>query len=219
MRKNVETSSTEHPSLWVEGIILAAGLSTRMTYCKLEAEIEGVPLVMRVARAAVESELDRVVLVTGPEGLNCLGSPGAESIFSKVQMVANLNPERGMASSMRAGLDSIKPQAAGAMVLLADQPGISAEIINELVGEFRRNPDKMVVPFIFDRRTTPVIFPADLFPELKAIAGDVGGRDVLARNADRLLGVELGTRYNDMDVDTPEDLEKIRKQLASALPK
>jgi CTP:molybdopterin cytidylyltransferase MocA len=81
------------------------------------------------------------------------------------------------------------------MVLLADQPGITAEIINELVGEFRRNPDKMVVPFIFGRKTTPVIFPVALFPELKATVGDVGGRDVLARNAERLLGVELGTRY------------------------
>lgn len=218
MQQVVETLPPERPSPWVEGIILAAGLSTRMTYCKLEAEIEGVPLVMRVVHAAGESELDRVVLVTGPEGLNCLGNSGAESVFSKVHRVANLNPERGMASSMRTGLDSVKPQAAGAMVLLADQPGITAEIINELLGEFHRNPDKMIVPFIFGRRTTPVIFPAALFAELRATTGDVGGRDVLARHAERLLGVELGTRYNDTDVDTPDDLEKIRKQFALVLP-
>jgi molybdenum cofactor cytidylyltransferase len=217
-KKGSEITPAEPTSLWVEGIILAAGLSTRMTYCKLEAEIEGVPLVMRVVRAAAESELSRVVLVTGAEGVNCLGSPGAGSTSSKVQMVANLNPERGMASSMCTGLDAVSSQAAGAMVLLGDQPGITAEIINELLGEFRRNPGKMVVPFIFGRKTTPVIFPADLFPELKAIVGDVGGRDVLGRNAERLLGVELGTRYNDTDVDTPEDLEKIRKQFQSVMP-
>jgi molybdenum cofactor cytidylyltransferase len=219
VKRESETLSAEQTSLWVEGIILAAGLSTRMTYCKLEAEVEGVSLVMRVVRAAVESELGRVVLVTGPESLACLGASGPESVLSKVEMVANLNPERGMASSMRVGLDSLRPEAAGTMVLLADQPGITAEIINELLSEFRRHPDKMVVPFIFGRKTTPVIFPAALFPELKAIIGDVGGRDVLARNAERLLGVELGTRYDDTDVDTPEDLERIRKQFASVLPK
>jgi molybdenum cofactor cytidylyltransferase len=219
VQEGVETLSPEQTSLWVEGIILAAGLSTRMTYCKLEAELEGVPLVMRVVRAAVESELDRVVLVTGPGGVACLGASDADPILSKVQMVANLNPERGMASSMRAGLDTVKRQAAGAMVLLADQPGITAEIINELLGEFRRNPDKMIVPFILGRKTTPVIFPAALFPELKATVGDVGGRDVLARHAERLLGVELGTRYNDTDVDTPDDLERIRKRFAPVLPK
>ncbi len=218
MQEGVETLPPEQTSPWVEGIILAAGLSTRMTYCKLEAEIEGVPLVMRVVHAAGESELDRVVLVTGAESFACLGASDADPILSKVHMVANLNPERGMASSMRAGLDAVRPEAAGAMVLLADQPGITAEIINELVGEFRRNPNKMVVPFIFGRKTTPVIFPAALFPELKATIGDVGGRDVLASNSERLLGVELGTRYNDTDVDTPEDLEKIRKQFESVLP-
>ena len=50
----------------IEGIILAAGLSTRMGVPKLTLEIEGIPIIRRVVRAALESELHRVILVIGP---------------------------------------------------------------------------------------------------------------------------------------------------------
>ncbi|MBI5248549.1 MAG: nucleotidyltransferase family protein [Desulfomonile tiedjei] len=209
-----ERNSTQHTSIKVEGIVLAAGLSTRMSYCKLEAEIEGVPLVQRVVQAALNSELDRVVIVSGTHDFSCLDTFGRHSNLSRLHMIANLHPERGMASSMRAGLEAVRQAVAGAMVLLGDQPGISTAIVNALLEEFRRNPDRIVVPFIFGRKTTPVIFPASLFPELANTTGDVGGRGVLARNAERISGVELGTEYDDTDVDTPEDLDRIRKNFA-----
>ncbi len=201
-------------SIRVEGIILAAGLSTRMTYCKLEAEIEGVSVIQRVLQAALNSELNGVVLVTGPAELSCVEVSGDDSTLSKLEKVANLNPERGMASSMRKGLEALKSDTAGAMVLLADQPGISPAIINKLLEIFRAHPDKIVVPFVLGRRTTPVIFPAALFPELNSITGDVGGREVLVRHAEKITAAELGNLYDDTDVDTPEDLDKIRQTFA-----
>ncbi len=209
-----QRASSPQTAMRVEGIILAAGLSTRMSYCKLAAEIQGVSVIQRVLHSALNSGLDRVVLVTGPTELSCIEVPGDDSILSKFEKVANLNPERGMASSMRKGLEALKSDAAGAMVLLADQPGISPEIINELLEAFRRSPYRIIVPFVLGRRTTPVIFPAALFPELSGITGDVGGREVLARHTEQITGVELGSRYDDTDVDTPEDLNKIRQNFA-----
>ena len=66
----------------IEGIILAAGLSTRMGVPKLTIEIEGIPIIRRVVRAALESELHRVILVIGPSDSRAeeaLGSCGERS--------------------------------------------------------------------------------------------------------------------------------------------
>ena len=116
-----------------------------------------------------------------------------------------------MSSSMRKGMESLDRQAAGVMILLGDQPGITENIINELLAAFRREQTKIIVPYILGRRTTPVIFPATLFPELMEEAGDIGGRNVLKRHADQVVELEMGQDYDDTDLDTPEDLDKIRR--------
>jgi molybdenum cofactor cytidylyltransferase len=67
------------------------------------------------------------------------------------------------------------------------------------------------VPLVMGRRTTPVIFPGMLFPELMDETGDIGGRNVLKRHADQVVELEMGQEYDDTDLDTPEDLEKIRR--------
>jgi molybdenum cofactor cytidylyltransferase len=200
------------PSDRIEAIILAAGLSTRMGVPKLTIEIEGVPIIRRVARAALESELHRVILVIGPSDSRSVEALGPEVNDPRLLQVVNPYPQAGMSSSMRTGMKSIDSEAAGVMILLGDQPGITGDIINELLAAFRREQTKIIVPVVRGRRTTPVIFPATLFPELKEEAGDIGGRNVLKRHADQVVELEMGQDYDDTDLDTPEDLDKIRSK-------
>jgi molybdenum cofactor cytidylyltransferase len=188
-----------------------------MSYCKLEAQIEGVPIVQRVLEAALNSDLNRVILVTGTKNLACIDIQRRDSSRSKFYEVKNLNPKRGMASSMRKGLKAVQAGAQGAMVILGDQPGISTEIINQLLDAFSYNPSSIVVPFVSGRRTTPVIFPSAVFPELAQIEGDVGGREVLTRHPEMICAVELGSCYDDTDVDTPEDLNRFRQNCAQKI--
>jgi molybdenum cofactor cytidylyltransferase len=194
----------------VEGIILAAGLSTRMGVAKLWIEIEGLPVLMWVVRACLDSGLSQVTLVSGPrtdEFANRL-EPVAE--HPRFRQLVNPHPELGMSSSLRAGISSVRAGMAGAMILLGDQPRITSEILDELVGVFRRDRDRIVVPTIDGRRTTPVIFPAGLFPDLMKTTGDRGGREVVNRYHERVVTVEMGSHYDDADLDTPEDLERMR---------
>jgi len=212
MMSSKNTCRASNPrTVRVEGIVLAAGLSTRMGYCKLNAELAGSSVIQRVMDSALNSELDRVILVSGTDLRFDIVLDDA--IFPKFKKIYNLNPERGMAWSIRNGLESMEPDTSGAMILLGDQPGISSENINELVEEFRWNKDKIVVPFVRGRRTTPVIFPVRLFQELCSVTGDTGGREILRRHAEDIKRVELDSCYDDTDVDTPEDLEKIRQSL------
>ena len=195
----------------IEGVILAAGLSTRMGAPKLTIEIEGIPIIRRVVSAALESELHRVILVHSPSDSGVKEALGSVATNPRLSQVVNPYPQAGMSSSLCTGMEALDREAAGVMILLGDQPGITADIINELLAAFRREQTKIIVPIVLGRRTTPVTFPATLFPELMEETGDIGGRNVLKRHADQVVELEMGEGYDDTDLDTPEDLAKIRR--------
>jgi molybdenum cofactor cytidylyltransferase len=197
----------------IEGVILAAGLSTRMGAPKLTIEIEGISIIRRVVSAALESELHRVILVHSPSDSGVKEALGSVETNPRLSQVVNPYPQAGLSSSLRTGMEALDREAAGVMILLGDQPGITGNIINELLATFRREQTMIVVPIVLGRRTTPVIFPATLFSELMEETGDIGGRNVLKRHADQVVEFEMGESYDDTDLDTPEDLDKIRSKI------
>lgn len=206
----MQRSSSDNPMVGsVEGIILAAGLSTRMGRAKLVMQIGGVPILLRVVASALKSALHAVTLVLPPGEEAYLSALGSLSGHPRLRQVVNSTPELGMSSSLRVGLASVSRTSSGGMIVLADQPWLSAQVIDHLVGIFLRASDKIVVPTVHARRTTPVIFPAALFPELMAETGDVGGRNVVNKFIDRIVTCEVGGSYDDSDIDTPEDLQNI----------
>ncbi|MBI5569683.1 MAG: nucleotidyltransferase family protein [Desulfomonile tiedjei] len=196
-----------------EGLILAAGLSSRMGEQKLLLDVGGVPMLVGVVRAAMTSSLRRLVVVLGRSSTDLVDALGHLSRDPRLTVTVNRNPEHGMSSSLRAGIASITPSAAGVMIVLGDQPFLTSDVIDRLIDAFRADPGKIVVPCVMGRRSNPVIFPADLLPDLTRTRGDVGGRFVLKRNADRIVRIEMGDRYDDSDVDTPEDLQRLTQKV------
>ncbi|MBI4963707.1 MAG: nucleotidyltransferase family protein [Desulfomonile tiedjei] len=186
---------------------MAAGLSTRMGIPKTLIQLDGDTVIGRVVRAALGSGLRRAVIVAGSSTLQTAEAVAALK-SSRLSVVVNPRPEKGMSSSLRIGLAALSPDAGGAMILLGDQPLITAKTIDRLLAAFQLDSDKIVVPAIHGRKTTPVIFPARLFPELMTTEGDIGGRDVLKSHPDEIVRVEMGSSYDDTDLDTPDDLEK-----------
>ncbi len=202
----------------IQGIILAAGLSTRMGQPKLLICLDGSPLLSRVAQAAIDSSLDRVILVTGPTGAMLTDLTGSPATLSRLHVVSNQHPELGMSSSLRLGMSAVDPRSLGVMVILADQPWLTHKVIDELVAGFMRDTRKIVAPAIRGRRTTPVVFPAELFDDLKAQRGDVGGRNVVIQNLDKVVEIEMGSYYDDTDIDTPEDLKHAESRSSDRRP-
>jgi len=195
----------------VEGIILAAGLSTRMGRQKLTLEVHGAPVISRVVRAALESDLNRIILVTGPSNTQLAKALGADAGHERLFIAVNDRPERGMSSSLRTGIMMLSKESPGVMLILGDQPFLTVTVINKLLAEFDKESDQIIAPLIQGRRTNPVIFPASLFPELAKVEGDVGGRPVLRNNPDRVVGIEMGGYYDDVDLDNADDLQRIRE--------
>lgn len=198
----------------VEGIILAAGLSIRMGRPKLLIQLHGEPMLARVVKTALKSRLERVILVLAEPAKAYRDALGQTAVNQRLHTVINPNPQKGMASSLRVGLSAIRPGTAGAMVILGDQPWLQVHVIDGLMQTFLDSSSRIAVPTVRGRRTTPVIFPSDLFPELMNETGDVGGRNVLNRHCDKIVYSELGSGYDDSDFDTPEDLKRTRPMLS-----
>lgn len=196
----------------IEGIVTAAGLSKRMGCPKLTLEIDGVPLLVRVVEAALDSHLDCVTVVVGPSQETPEGLDSGERGL-RLRVVRNPHPELGMSSSIRRGLAEVSTSASGAMIILADQPWLTPRVIDSLIDSFREHGDKIVAPTVRGRRTNPVVFPRRYFGELGEVTGDTGGRSVLNRHVPSVVLIEMGSFYDDTDLDTPEDLALARETI------
>jgi molybdenum cofactor cytidylyltransferase len=196
----------------IEGIVLAAGLSTRMGQAKLAIEIDGITLLDRVVGAALDSRLERVIVVLGPSQ-QVPRPQSRKDEGPRLRIARNPSPERGMSSSLRTGLAEVSSSASGVMTLLADQPWLTPMVIDTLIDSFHRYGDKIVAPEVHGRRSNPVVIPRRLFGELEEVTGDAGGRSVLNRHSESVVLIKMSSFYDDTDLDTPEDLAAARERI------
>jgi molybdenum cofactor cytidylyltransferase len=163
----------------VAGIVLAAGSSSRLGRPKQLLDFGGRPFVRVVAETAVEAGLTPVVVVTG-HGADLVAAAVAGL---PVSIVHNAGWDEGQASSIRAGLAAAGERAGAAVFLLSDQPQVPAALVSRLAATHARTLDRFVAPAVNGQRATPVLFDRDTFPDLLALTGDAGGREVIARHA------------------------------------
>ncbi|WIG58218.1 MAG: Molybdenum cofactor cytidylyltransferase [Ktedonobacterales bacterium] len=211
-----ETSAEDsaHPSpsrSAIAAIILAAGRSQRMGQPKLLLPLGGEPLVRCAVRAACASTAHPMLVVLGHEAEAVRQALPAGDYIT----IFNADYASGMASSLRTGIAALTaPTAsaaplAGAVILLADQPLVTARHINNLLAIAARQPEAIVASSIAGQRGTPVYFPAALFGELLQITGDEGGRSVIARHPDRLRLYAIAEAEVALDVDDPAAYQRL----------
>jgi molybdenum cofactor cytidylyltransferase len=187
----------------IAGIVLAAGASRRFGSQKLLASVGGVPLVRRSVERLLEASLDEIVVVLG----NNAPAVGAALAGLRVRTITNAAYATGMSSSLRAGLEALRPTTEAALVALADQPGVGAEIVDALVERYRAERASIVAPVYGGGvRGNPVLFDRSVFDELRAVAGDEGGRSVVARDPARVALVEFSDEMPG-DIDVLGDLK------------
>ncbi|PWW04362.1 molybdopterin molybdochelatase /molybdenum cofactor cytidylyltransferase [Hoeflea marina] len=184
-------------------VLLAAGRASRMgegAGHKLLAEFDGEPLIRRMARTALASGAGGTVVVTGHR---------SEAIASaleglKLTIVPNPRHASGMASSLKAGVAALPPEAGGALILLGDMPALTSDHLNMLIAAFADSGGENIVRACDgERRGNPVILPRKAFAALTLLDGDVGARAIIDAGAFPVLDVEIGPAAR-LDVDTPD---------------
>jgi molybdenum cofactor cytidylyltransferase len=186
----------------IAGVVLAAGRSTRMGANKLLLPYQGEQLVRRTVRAAIEGGLEPVLVVLGDDaahvatalaGLSCLVVPNARHAL-------------GLNTSLDAGLAAVHPDRSAAMVLLADMPRVTPELVSALVARRRETRPRIVASRYGQVVAPPILYDRTLFAELSGAEGDGRGREVLARHLDEVVYVDAPPGAL-LDVDAPGDLE------------
>ncbi len=181
-------------------VVLAAGASTRFGSPKQLVRIAGRPLLHTAVTRASEVVGSALIVVLGCGAAEL----GALLKHSPGSVVVNQDWREGLGSSIRAGVARLPLTCAGVMLLLADQPAVSADDLKRLAGTWRRQPLYSAAALYAGTLGVPAIFPRTLFPELAKLRGDQGARVLLRRNADRVARVPMPGAA--IDIDTPEDL-------------
>lgn len=196
----------------VSGVILAAGGSSRLGRPKQLLAFKGRPLLDHVVQNALSSNLGEIIVVLGAER----GRVRVLMDLSKVHVVENEQFAKGQSTSVVVALDNVNRGAAGVLVLLGDQPGVTADVINAVVAAFDGDPHTIVMPSWRGTPANPVLFGRAYFPELRQLTGDEGARDLVKQAGDRVCLVPIDQPVP-QDVDTEDDYQRLIESAALKL--
>jgi CTP:molybdopterin cytidylyltransferase MocA len=189
------------------GVVLAAGSSRRMGSPKQLLPIGGRPLLEMVVAHACASRLDDVLVVLGASAEEIQGRLD----LGRARVLVNPDHALGMASSLRAGLTGLGVEVERAMVILGDQPDISARLLDSLL-DLQDESGLPAAALSFNGLLhPPVVLERALWGDLMALEGDVGCRAVIRARPELVakLLVEDSLEHP-VDLDTPEDYQRLR---------
>lgn len=190
----------------VSAVVLAAGASARMGEPKLALMVDGVPMLRRVAQAALASRCGEVVVVLGTYADRY--RPLLDDL--DVRVAINPDPAEGMGSSIRRGVEATSPDVDGVVILLGDQPFVSAAIIDRLLDTARADDRRIVASAYRGTVGPPVYFHRVFFLELLTLEGDRGARAVIEAHPTEGCALSLD-ETTATDIDTPVDLSAIQR--------
>jgi molybdenum cofactor cytidylyltransferase len=178
---------------------------------KLLEPVGGEKMVRRVAATAIASGAEPIIVVTGYEA----AAVAAALRRLAVTIVANPDYADGLSTSLRAGLRALPSGIDGALILLGDMPEVDASVLSALVAAFT-SARAICVPVRHGRRGNPVLWGRSYFAEMLRLTGDTGAKPLLARHEAQLIEVEVATDGIFDDVDTPQDLARLKRSGATS---
>jgi molybdenum cofactor cytidylyltransferase len=186
-------------------LILAAGASTRLGQPKQLVRLDGRPLLHTMVSHAVAVAGHAVTVVVGAHAQEL----ALLLKHSPASVIVNRHWEEGLGASIRCGIAALPPACDAVLIMLADQVGVSSDDLKRLVSAWKGQDSTVVASLYSGTVGVPAIFPRWCFSDLAALRGDVGARRILQRYSDRLTRVPMPNAA--MDLDTPEQLEELRR--------
>ncbi len=185
----------------MNGIILASGFSRRMGKDKLLMKIGEETILEKVIKEIKKSNISNIILVAREDSIINLG------IKEKLKVVINDNAIYGQSNAIKLGLTKADLDK-NFMFFCGDQPFIDSFSINKLVESSLNFKDNIIIPKVKDKIGSPIIFPNYLKFQLDELEGDVGGREVIKNNKDKVKYIDIDNDLFLQDIDTLDDYKK-----------
>jgi len=183
----------------IDGVILAAGYSSRANAFKMELQIDNKTILQRCIESLYD-ECNQIIVVSGykNEKINKLVEG-----YSKVKVVYNEEFHKGMFSSVKKGIQNVTQKKF--LLTPGDYPLISKSVVKRLVNEER----EIVIPSFNGKGGHPILLNSSLIKEILDEDEESNLKAFLSRKKCSYLNIDdMGVL---MDVDTIEDYEYIKK--------
>ena len=186
----------------ISGIVLAAGTSTRFGETKQLAILHGRPLVAHAIDALRTAAVEEILVILGHD------EAAVRAVLpNDVTVIRNPAYRDGQATSLAAALHDVSDESEAAVVLLADQPGVTASEVAALIEGFRETRSQ-IVRLRYTDGPGPALLSREIYAEAGHLTGDAGARVLMASHPEWVHEVPID-RPAPRDVDTPEDLDAL----------
>ncbi len=185
----------------INAIILAAGQSRRMGKPKPLLKFKDKTFLGQIISMLEASDVDRITVVLGADAEIIRNSID----LSGTNIVINEDYQEGQLSSLIAAIENTPQETEAILVCLVDNPFVTKEIVNQIIGKFKETNNPIIVPVFNKKRGHPTLFSKSLFDELLNAPEAQGARYVLYSNEKRVLELETSESGILIGIDTPED--------------
>ena len=186
----------------ISGVVLAAGEGRRFGGTKQLALLDGAPLAQHAIDALGATDVGEVVVVTGHDAD---AVEAAVALPAHGRFVRNDAYRDGQATSLAAALHAVADDSEAAVILMADQPGVTPAAITALVDGFR-GTRQAIVRLAYDDGPGPALLSREIYAEAGHLHGDTGARVLMASHPEWVHEVRVEGPAP-RDVDEPGDLE------------
>lgn len=176
-------------------VVLAAGDSSRLGEAKQLLRHRGETLIHRAARLGLSTHPADAVIVVGAR----LAEMQTQVRNLAIRPVDSEDWPLGMSHSLRAGIDALAPECAGALILLCDQIALETEHLDALVRAWRENPMRAAASRYDHHLGVPALLPRAWFADLQQLDGDRGAGALLARSSDQVIAIDNPALAIDID--------------------
>jgi molybdenum cofactor cytidylyltransferase len=195
----------------IYAVVLAAGASSRMEGKPkaLLRDSRNLTYVSRVSGSARDGGAGGVIVVVGPphgDAVKKAVPPGASAVI-------NPRPERGMLSSIQAGIDAVPTQCSGVLVWPVDVPFVLPATVRALI---EAKAGRIAVPRYQGKGGHPVRIPRPLFPDVMALDGDAGLKGLYDARPNLVERIDVDDPAVLVDVDTPAEAAAAEERAAGS---
>lgn len=187
------------PTTNIAILLLAAGGSIRFGSPKQLLSYKGKPLIRHLTETALQSKASATYVVLGA------ATEKIRPVLSGLSALIILNDrwQEGISSSIRVGIEALPSSVDAAILMLADQPLVSVEILNSILEVHLTSGKPIVACEYSETLGVPALFARSFFPALTQLTGDHGAKQIILQHLSDAAVVPFAD--GSVDIDTADD--------------